>query len=129
MHHLRADQHLTMVVRLIIVGLIAITLALGLRYWPRRRGANVRGVPIGLTLVTSSGCTECVRAVDALHRAGATYMTVDARDSAVFGIKTLSVPVAVVGNREGEAVMVRRGTAIASDAHRLAEATAALAKG
>lgn len=115
-----------MVVRLIIIGLIAALLVVGLRFWQRRRGASVRGVPTGLTLVTSSSCTECVRAVEALRSAGATYIVVDARDSAAIGIKTMSVPVAVVGNRSGEAVMVRRGTAIAADAYRLAEATAAL---
>jgi hypothetical protein len=50
-------------------------------------------------------------------------VVVDAQASAAIGIKTMSVPIAVVGNGEGVVVMVRRGTAIATDAHRLAAAT------
>jgi hypothetical protein len=115
-----------MLIRLLIVGLLALALVLAIRYWPRRRGVNGRGVPPGLTLVTSSSCTECVRAADALTNAVATYLAVDGRDSAAIGIKTLTVPVAVVGNSDGDVVMVRRGTAIAADVHRLVEAATSL---
>ena len=112
-----------MVVRLAVLGVLALMLVLGMRLWSRRRGATVSGVPAGLTLVTSSTCTECVRAREALTRAGVEFVVVDAQASAAIGIKTMSVPVAVVGNGEGVVVMVRRGTAIATDAHRLAAAT------
>jgi glutaredoxin len=115
-----------MVVRLAIIAVIALVLLLGMRYWPRRRGANMSGVPRGLTLVTSSTCTECVRAREALTQAGAEFVVVDAHDAASIGIRTMSVPVAVVGNGDGVAIMVRRGTAIAADAQRLAAAAVAL---
>ena len=118
-----------MIVRFLIVAVAALALWSAARYWPRRLGGNSHGVPTGLTLVTSKSCAECSRADAALTSAGATYVVVDAHDAAAMGIKTMTVPIAVFGNREGEAVMVRRGAAIAADAGRLAELTAQIPAG
>lgn len=74
---------------------------------------------MGLTLVTSSGCSECHRAARALDSVGVKYVVVDASESEAIGIKTMSVPVAVVGDSSGAATMVRRGTAIAAEASRI----------
>lgn len=118
MHPVRTDQHLIVLLRLVIVVVLAVGIVAASRQWARRSGQRSEGVPDGLTLVTSGSCSECVRAVDALDGVGATYAIVDARDCEAIGIRTMTVPVAVVG-RSGEAVMVRRGSAVAADAKRL----------
>ncbi len=113
-----------MLVRLILVCAAAGVLLLASRQWSRRSVPHSTGVPQGLTLVTSATCAECVRAAKALDDAGANYALVDASECAAVGIRTMTVPLAVVGNSSGEAVMVRRGTSIASDASRLVAAAA-----
>ncbi len=107
-------------IRLIaLVVLVAVVLAgLGVvsRVRLRRPHGVVGTLPPGLTLITSAGCAECVRAATALDGVGATYSVIDASRSAESGIETMSVPVAVVGSSKGEPLLVRRGTAVASDA-------------
>ncbi len=111
-----------MIIRLVIVVALAVVLAIAMRSVSRRKGHIRSGVPLGLTLVTGSGCAECVRAVRALDAAGVEYSVVDAEAAGSIGIRTLSVPIAVVGDAHGSAVIVRRGTAVAADARRLGDA-------
>ena len=108
-----------MLVRFVFVVLIVGLTMLAVRSVSRRKRSYRGGIPQGLTLVTASGCGECQRAARALDSAGVEYVVVDASESEALGIKTMSVPVAVVGDSSGAATMVRRGTAIAADASRL----------
>lgn len=89
----------------------------------RSRGAGT--IPAGLTLVVKGGCRECLHAKARLDEIGVPYVEVDVGEADVYGIRSYAVPYAFVGSSRGEALMVRRGQAVASDAAALAEATLA----
>lgn len=79
-------------------------------------------LPKGLTLVEAADCRTCATAKDRLDGIGAVYRTIDVAEAHRYGITTLTVPVAVVGSSDGHTVMVRRGTAVVSDAEALVAA-------
>jgi glutaredoxin len=115
---------LRLITVLVLVAVVLAGLGVVSRVRLRRPDGALGTLPPGLTLVTSSGCAECVRAAAALDDVGARYAVVDASRSSESGIETMSVPVAVVGSSKGEPLLVRRGTAIAADALILWESAA-----
>lgn len=105
-----------MILRLVLLlALIAVAwVAVGVA--ERWRGRRNLLVPPGLTLVTSSGCSECLNAERRFSDLGIPYTTLDVAEAGDLGVASLTVPYAVVGSGSGELRMVRRGASVAADA-------------
>jgi Glutaredoxin len=113
-----------MVVRmaLLLVVLLAAFLAVGIAERWRGRTGSV-AVPVGLTLVSSPGCRDCVVAKERFDRLGVPYREVGLDVAASLGLRTFTMPMAIVGSPAGDLVMVRRGSAVAADAEALMAAS------
>jgi hypothetical protein len=107
---------------LLVVVFIGVALA-SIRGIERRRRRTESVFRPGLTLVVGPGCALCAPAKQALEAAGAVPEIVDVRDTPT-GLKSLSLPIAIVTNREGVVVMQRSGRSVIVDAPQLATSAA-----
>lgn len=108
-----------MIERLVVVAVVALLLCGAVYVASRYRPPGAAGLTPGLTLVTTPGCVECVRASDALAAEGATALVVPPSDPSVAGIPLLTAPVAIVADNDGMVVMMRHGRAVARSARDL----------
>ena len=110
---------------LVVVGVVALGYV-AVSVVERRRMRSPSRVPMGITLVSTSACQECVVAERKLVQAGAVFTKVDPAEAVDIGVHTFTVPTAVVGDASGNLVMVRRGKSVASDAALLARSSVPL---
>lgn len=115
-----------MMVRLVIVGIVILAAFGGVTLLSRLRTPASGAIPHGLTLVVAAGCHTCERAKTAFDAVGHRYRTMDIVDASALGVRSYTVPYAVVGDRTGRVAMVRRGPAVVTDARALAAASSAV---
>lgn len=113
-----------MLLRIAIVVVVVCVAFVAIRLWNRRSGSVTGVLPAGLTLVEAPDCRACADAKHRFEALGATYRVVDVAMARTLGISVLTVPVAVVGASDGRSVMIRRGSAVVSDAEALVDAAA-----
>ncbi len=103
-----------------IVGLSVLVVSL----WQRRGLGAPIAVPAGVTLVTAGSCRDCATAKTEFDRLGVAYRVISVAEAESEGIVTRTVPTAIVGGRDGDPMLVRRGRSVITDSGVIADAAA-----
>jgi hypothetical protein len=112
-----------------LIRVLLVSALLGMAYGAIRvieRRSHLTTSPFrpGLTLVVGPGCTLCEPAERALKAFGALPEIIDVSDAPP-AVVSLSLPIAIVTNRDGAVVMQRSGRSAIVDASEIAESAAA----
>jgi hypothetical protein len=112
-----------MVMRITLLGVLLV-MAFGTVWVAERwRGRPPAGpVPVGLTLVSSPGCRDCLVARERFDALGIRYRVIGVDMAESIGLRTFTMPMAFVGSASGDVVIVRRGGSVVSDVELLVAA-------